>query len=408
MSDQPIREGAESAEGVEGASDSRMPTRRQVVLGAAFAVGAVALSSPLWHGLISSLAASPRPAVGVVAPPSTRYRDLLAQLEAGVRRGLATGGRPDVSVVARASANSAPSSVAVAARELIERDKVDLVLVYANPTQVDLLGALSKSTGVPVVVVDPGAQIVTPAETDSRVLSHSLGHWQSSWSLGEWSVGAVGPKAHVISSLYESGFDILNAFDHGLTHAGGSVVGTSITHARPGDIADAVRNAAASGADSIFVAASGHEADDILHAIAKNKAASRLGLLVPGLSADRLAAASGLSAFTALTWPVAKRTAFEMLGEDVGALVAAAVAGGRSALPAGRTAMAGQRGDIQLDLASGRTDVPVRIHSVTASGGTVTFTPLAAESNTSKATAFADEIVPGLRTGWLDVYGGSM
>lgn len=379
------------------------------MLGAGVTLGVAALSSsPFLGGFLDSLARVFQPTVGVVAPPSTRFPDLLGQLAAGVRSGLAAGGQPDAPVLARTAAHSAPSSVAAAARELIERDKVDLVLVYANPTRAQLLGQLAEETGVPVVVVDPGAHIVTSADAEPRVFSHSLGHWQSAWALGSSLAGAAGSSAYVISSLYESGFDILGAFEHGLVTAGGAVTGTSITHAKPGDVADAVRKAASSGADAIFVAASGHEADDILRAIAASKAASRLKLLVPGLSAERLAVAPGLSAVTALTWPAAEKSAFEMLGEDVGALVAAAVEGGSKALPVGDTALAGARGDISLDLATGRSDVPVRMHSATASGGTVEFKPLATQMNTSKATAFADAILPSLRTGWLDVYGGSL
>ena len=402
--------GDHRADGAVGAGAGLLgPTRRQALVGSGLVLGAAALSAtPFLGGLLASIGRVFQPTVGVVAPPSTRYLDILGQLATGVRRGLAAGGQPDAPVLARASANSAPSSVAATARELITRDKVDLVLVYANPTDARLLGQLAEETGVPVVVVDPGAQIVTSADAEPLVLSYSLGHWQSIWALGSWAAGATGGSVYVISSLYESGFDVLNAFEHGLTKAGGSVAGTSITHVKAGDTADAVRKAVASGAGAIFLAASGHEADDILTAIAASKAASRMSLLVPGLSAGRLAVAPTLSAFTALTWPVAEKTAFQMLGEDVGALVAAAVDGGRKALPVGTTALAGARGEISLDLATGRTDVPVSIHSVTARGGTVAYKPLGAQTNTSQATAFADAIVPKLRTGWLDVYGSTL
>jgi ABC-type branched-subunit amino acid transport system substrate-binding protein len=409
LAEEPIRGEAPSGGVASEQGSHRGPTRRQMVLGAGVALGAVALSgTPFLGGFLSSLSRVVRPAVGVVAPPSTRYPDLLGQLAAGVRRGLAANGQADAPVFARTAANSAPSSAATLARELIERDRVNLVLVYANPTQTAFLGALAKETGVPVIVVDPGAHIVTSADADSRVLSHSLGYWQSTWALGSWSAGAVGPRSYVISSLYESGFDTLHAFEHGLARAGGTMAGTSITHVRPGDTAAAARAAATSGADSLYVAASGHEADDILRAIAADKTASKMPLLLPGLSADRLGVAPRLSACTALTWPAAEKSPFEMLGEDVGALVAAAVDGGRAALPTGATSHAGARGDIKLDLATGRTDVAVRIHSVSASGGSVTLKPRGAATNTSQATAFADDIVPKLRTGWLDVYGSTL
>jgi ABC-type branched-subunit amino acid transport system substrate-binding protein len=380
-----------------------------MIVGSGAAVGVAALASmPLLGGLFASLGRIFRPAVGVVAPPSARYPDLLGQLTAGVERGLGAGGQPDAPVFARAAANSAPSSVVASARELIERDKVDLVLVYANPTRTELLGQLARESGVPIVVVDPGAHIVTAADSSPHVLSHSLGHWQSSWVLGSWAAEKIGATTYVISSLYESGFDTCRAFEHGLVAAGGSVSGTSITHVRAGDVAGAVTAAAKSGAESIFLACSGHEADDIVRAVASNKAAARMPLLVPGLSAGRLAAAPGLSAYTALTWPASEKSPFELLGEDVGSLVAAAVEGGRKALPTGSTAFAGARGEISLDLATGRTDVPAAIYSVSSSGGNVTFAAAGARTNTSSATAFADDIVPALRTGWLDVYGSSL
>jgi len=397
------------------------PTRRQVVIGAGVAVGAAALAStPFLNSLFTSLARVVEPAVGVVAPPSERYPDLLGQLETGVRAGLAAGGQTTAAVIARQSANSAPSSVATAARELIEKSKVALVLAYANPTQTALLGALAEETGVPVVVVDPGAHIVTSADADSRVLSHSLGYWQSAWALGAWSAAGVGSSAYVISSLYESGFDIVSAFGHGLADAGGKVVGTAVTHlpgsgssaadraaAATASATAAVAKAVASGAKSVFVAASGSEAEDILRAIAENPSASRLAVLVPGLAAGHLAAAPGLSAYTALTWPVTQTSAFALLGEDIGRLVAAAVEGGAAALPSGATTLSGARGDIALDFATGRTDVPVTIHSAKAGAKGVALKPQPGETTTAKASAFADKIVASPRTGWIDVYGSA-
>lgn len=408
MADQPYGAVAISGDDHLSARSFR-PSRRQVVLGAGAVLGVAAVSSsPFLGGVFASIARIVNPAVGVVAPPAVRYPGLLDQLASGVRAGLSAGGQPDAPVFARTAAASGPSSVAAAARELIERDKVDLVLVYANPTRTQLLGELAEETGVPVVVVDPGAHIVTSADSDSRVFSHSLGYWESTWALGSWAAGAVGRDAYVISSLYESGFDVLNAFEHGLNEGGGRVIGTSVTHLSSGDVAEAVSKAASSGADSLFVASSGSEADDILAAIAADKAASGMQLLVPGIASDRLAAAPGLTATTALTWPVADSSVFEMLGRDIGELVAGAVEGGADALPSGETAFAGARGNITFDLATGSTNLPITIQSAVAAGSGVTYQVVAAAKDTARASGFADEIVPELRTGWLDVYGSSM
>lgn len=408
MAEQPSTTAAHSANENEAIQRSG-PTRRQVVLGASAVLGIAAVgSAPFLSGVFASIARIARPAVGVVAPPAIRYPQLLDQLASGVRSGLAAGGQPDAPVFARTSANSAPSSVAAVARELVERDKVDLVLVYANPTQTQLLGELAQETGVPVVIVDPGAHIVTSADSDPRVLSHSLGYWQSTWALGSWSAQAVGRNAYMISSLYESGFDILGAFEHGLVSADGRVLGTSVTHLRTGDVADAVAKAAASGADTLFVACSGQEAQDILVALAADKAAQGMKLLIPGIASDKMVATPGIIAFTALTWPVADTSAFQMLGHDIGELVAAAVEGGVNALPAGETAITGTRGNITFDLATGSTDVPVSIYSVSANGVGIDYTAVGAAYNTAQASALADEIVPEIRTGWLDVYGSSL
>ncbi|MDO8964027.1 MAG: ABC transporter substrate-binding protein [Coriobacteriia bacterium] len=409
MADTPTSNGARSSGQTDPAGAFRAPTRRQAIAGTGIVLGAAALAStPFLGDLFASFSRMLRPAVGVVAPSSARYPDLLVQITAGVRKGLAASGQADAPVFARTAPNSAPSSAAAAARSLIEREKVDVVLVYANPTRTGLLGDLAEETGVPVIVIDPGAHIVTTADADPRVLSHSLGHWQSAWALGSWAAGGLGKRAYVISSLYESGFDTLSAFEHGLQRSGGTVVGTSVTHVKAGDASVAAGAAAASGADAIFVAASGHEADEILSALAADERASKMPLLLPGLSVDRLVAAPGSTAHTALTWPVASRGAFEMLGEDVGALIAVAVEGGREALPAGSTSLAGARGRVEFDLATGRTDVSVRIHRASSSGGRVTMKPVADENTTAQASAFADTIVASPRTGWIDVYGSAM
>jgi len=58
-------------------------------------------------------------------------------------------------------------------------------------------------------------------------------------------------------------------------------------------------------------------------------------------------------------------------------------------------------------LATGRTDVPIAVHTASVAGGMVVLTAAGVTTNTARASAFADAIVPKLRTGWLDVYGSA-
>lgn len=393
---------------VEHAAEPAGLTRREVVFGAGALFGATALASrPLWRKTAATVARTTAPAVGIVVPPSQRYPLMLEQLVAGVRSGLAAGGQKGTPVFSRTAHNSAPSGVAAAARDLVVRDKVNTVLVYANPTRTAELDALAAETGAAIVVVDPGAHIVTSSDVSKRALAHSLGHWQSVWMLGAWAAKSAGARVHVITSMYDSGFDTINAFAHGLESSGGKLLGTSLTHKEKGDVAVAVREAAVSGASVIFVAASGEEASEIFRALAADARTSRIPLLLPGLAVAQLAGITGLTGHTALTWPAGRTSPFQMLGADVGALVAAAVEGGTRAVAKGSVAHSGARGAITVDLAKGRTDLPVRIHSITSGAGAATLKPLRMSSRTSKATVLADEIVPELRTGWLDVYGGA-
>ena len=72
-----------------------------------------------------------------------------------------------------------------------------------------------------------------------------------------------------------------------------------------------------------------------------------------------------------------------------------------------------QSGDITFDLATGLTDVPVQVYRAKGAGagaiagGAVAYEAVGAATNSSASTAHADAIVPKLRTGWLDVYGGA-
>lgn len=343
-----------------------------------------------------------------MAPRAVRYPALLDELADGVRAGLSAGANSIPKVVARLATSSAPSAIAAAAEHLVTEERVNVVLAYANPTQARLLGDLAENHGVPVVVVDPGAHVVTSGDDEPRVLAHSLGHWQSIWALAHWSVGGVGTSAFVISSLYDSGFDGPSAFAHGYERAGGTIAGSSVTHVRPGDIASAVEASVDSEADALFVAASGREAEDILRAIAADRKARRLAVLLPGLASVALGVADGLGAITAVTWPASGKSPFASLGEDVGALVAAAVEGGESAVPHGTQQFAGERGDLVVDLRTGRADVPITIMRVSSAGGRVIWKPVGVTSNTAVASAFADEIPPMPRTGWLDVYGAQL
>ncbi len=114
------------------------------------------------------------------------------------------------------------------AAKLLEVNGVDLLVGAVGSETVAALSPLLAARKRLLVVANFGANIVRKDERSPFVFYNTLNHWQTSYEVGKWAAESFGPKAMAITSLYDSGYDHLYAFETGVTDAEG-IVATHLT-----------------------------------------------------------------------------------------------------------------------------------------------------------------------------------
>ena len=112
------------------------------------------------------------------------------------------------------------SSITNTAKALLEKSRPDVLMVFGDGL-VSHLSPLAEAFKVPIVVAEVGARVARAREHHPFVFVNSLNLWQSEWALGAWAVRNLGRNAVIVSTLIDSGFDHLYAFESGLVSGGG-------------------------------------------------------------------------------------------------------------------------------------------------------------------------------------------
>ena len=102
--------------------------------------------------------------------------------------------------------------------------------------------------------------------------------------MGMWAAKNIGPKAVVVSSFYESGYDALYAFNLGFESEGGKILKTCITNL-PAEMKNpdrVISEIEKYSADLIFASFSGSEANEFIAKFAGSDLSRRTPLLGSG------------------------------------------------------------------------------------------------------------------------------
>jgi branched-chain amino acid transport system substrate-binding protein len=107
---------------------------------------------------------------------------------------------------------------------------------------------------------------------------------EANWLLGYWAATNIGKKVALATSFYDSGFDLLFAFQQGFESGGGQVVGRLITHTGFGHnslkmVSELVELVARSQPDLVFGSYYGQAAREFLAAYAQAGLAGKLPLV---------------------------------------------------------------------------------------------------------------------------------
>ena len=403
-------------------------SRRGLLKTAGLSVGALVTQALVSGWDIRDLLAMDGPLkVGLLLPASRLAPSLAEKVTAGMQFAFQSAGRPIVELV-REEIGFGPASLRDKLRQVVERDRVDLVVAYVNSRVAAGVGQYVRDHRVPFVASNAGANL--PAGPRNPFLVHNtLNYWESNLTMGHWSAGRLGARAFLVGSQYESGYDAFNAFGAGLEAAGGHLVGRRVM-APEADLGALMTEIERADPDFVYAVYSGPAATQFLSAFNRSPLAGRIPLAGSGFMVEEsLLAGQGdaaLGVYSCFPWSAALESEenasfaaayreltgrpadpFALLGHDTARLVleiAGAMRGLRLAegmvgeLVAG-CRIASPRGEFHFDAASLRTISPLFIRQVQGSrgaAGNVVIEKLAPSAAPEKPVR--------VQSGWLNPY----
>jgi branched-chain amino acid transport system substrate-binding protein len=110
---------------------------------------------------------------------------------------------------------------------------VDIVVAGVTTPVAKLMAPLFAGKQVPLVVANVGGHVPLPSDRTDYVVHNSLLYWQGSFALGKRVATNIARSGFIASSLADSGYDAVYAFRRGFESAGGTVVGSGVSHVNP-------------------------------------------------------------------------------------------------------------------------------------------------------------------------------
>ncbi|KPV52560.1 hypothetical protein SE17_14770 [Kouleothrix aurantiaca] len=341
--------------------------------------------------------------VGVLLAQPPSYPEIGANFLAGMQLYLAQhGGQAGMRAVELLVRESGvlPDRALTEMRALLEPAQADLLVGMMRSGIASSLHPAMEAQQVPLIVGGAGANLTRQADGRAYIFRNTLGAWRGSWALGNWAARNLGSTALIATSFYDSGYDANYLFELGFEGAGGTVIGTRVSHRptdRPGHLGALMRAIQQAQPTVVFAGYAGQAATEFVRAYATAGLHGRIPLLGAGFLADERhlqelgEAAVGIR--TALPWAPSLDTsanrdfkqafrastgrpadAFAVLGYDTAQLIAAAsrVTGGdsgalRQALAS--AAFAGPRGPVAMDSYALDVSTPLYLREVQGTGG---------------------------------------
>ncbi|MBL0313912.1 MAG: ABC transporter substrate-binding protein [Holophagaceae bacterium] len=360
----------------------------------------------------------------------------LAGLKLGFERFANEGGDVRIQWVVRETGLSS-GELFQSAKKMVEDDRVDLTLTLANPAIVPRLIPVFETNGTCLLVCDAGANLVRPSERSPHVFHNTLGYWQSCYAMGQRAVREHGPKIFILTSVYETGYDALEAFRLGVQRAGGQEVGLAIldAHNSNNDLVKTLALLEDLRPDAVYLAQSGPDAQSIL--VRSNlygllKLAPVVGspfLAEGGLDGEAASAAVGIK--SGMSWAhglgnpenqaflssYASKMgvtpdAIGLLGYDTANLVIAALSTAesrRDLIPAALESArwTGPRGEMTMNAQTHTTKMPLYLRQTRKAQGAVQVVDTGTLPSVDEGSAEIQSLMQKPRTGWDNAYLGA-
>lgn len=172
-----------------------------------------------------------------------------------------------------------PVSVS-ALKKLLHKDKVTLVTGIMNNAAASALNSFARDEKFVLVTGSLGESMARKTDMFPGTFHCSMNFSQANWAMGRWAADNMGRSCIVATSLYDAGYDMLEAFRMGYQAAGGTIQEIFVSDAATGTPAfdkffssiDATRP------DFIFALNSGSKGAEFMKAYASSGLAGRIPL----------------------------------------------------------------------------------------------------------------------------------
>ncbi len=417
-------------------------TRRNFLKIAGAAAGALTLPSPLLAfgsgGNAINFSGWPAVRLGMLLPGGGFSSQLTENFLSGFDYCLKISGCTDSGISVELVKADSGGSVSVSAlKRLVNEDKVALVTGILNNAAASALSAFARDEKFVLVAGSLGECMTRETDIFPGTFHCSMNFWQTNWAMGRWAAGKMGPSCVVATSLYDTGYDTLEAFRMGYQTAGGIVKETFISDAGTGapDFDLLFSEIDATRPDFIYALYSGQQGANFMKAYASSGLAGRIPLAcssyLPG--GDALTAmsplasaiktclpwqsdlfASGSDSFSAKYSTVTGRSldAFGLLGYETAGMILSALS-----LTHGKTeniralakafedaSFSSPRGHLIMNPKTNATSVPLYIHEVRMKGETPVTKAIAECSSPSEYDNRVRSLWAAERSGWHNAY----
>lgn len=417
-------------------------TRRNFLKMAGTAAGALSLPAPLFAlgtgGNTFNFSGWSPVRMGMLLPGGGFSPQQTESYLAGFDYCLKTSGCIEAGVSIELVKADSDGAVSVSAlKRLLDEDGVSLVTGILNNAAASALRAFARDEKFVLVASSLGECMTRKTDVLPSTFHCSMNLWQANWAMGRWAAGKMGRSCVLATSIYDTGYDTLEAFRLGYQAAGGTVMETVITDTGSGapNFDLLFSEMAAVGPDFIYALYSGAQGAEFMKAYASSELAGKIPLACSPylLGGDVLTSlgplASGIK--TCLPWQSdlsapgsadfavqyaagtgRKLEVFGLLGYETAGMILSAlsVTYGKTknvralSLAFEAAAFSSPRGQLTMNPKTNATAGPLFIHKVAMEGGKPVTKAIAEAGCTAE---YENKVRPmwfAARSGWHNAY----
>ena len=205
--------------------------------------------------------------IGVLLPQSNQHPLYPASFLNGLRLAVNTGQQFEdfkTEVITEQINYGSPLITSEKVKQLITENNVNLLVGLFNSEVAHYIGDFVSNVKIPVIIANSGENYLTRNLKENPYLFfNTLNLCRNSYLAGKYAAENYGKRIAVVTSLYDSGYNALSAFYHGVEAAGGKITETYLRNSSDNDfISKTLDSIEKENLDGIYVFLNGNLAED--------------------------------------------------------------------------------------------------------------------------------------------------